>query len=185
MKGLRILLLGLAICLASGVKAQIYNSEALFYLAPEYKLTNPQATVYVMRFKNGVLYHYRNGFGENLIDVSNNIKNNDNYYENKTSEWKEGDVGTTKKYDSSMSNEKWVVYSHYNAYIPGFGEMPAIVAHTDYWAHKKDLSQYMTWSEPIYVFPNGSECGHRRTLNRITKEDLKKMTFTGARDFLQ
>lgn len=186
MKGLRFLLLGLAICLASRVKAQIYNSDVLFYVSESAKLTNPQTYVFIIQFKDGKRWWVNKG-EHRLKNVCDNLKSNSYYYEYKSEIWSE--YNTMFKYNSEMSNTKWCVYSSYTPYIEGFTALngsysPPIEAHTSYEAFKRDFSEYMEWSEPHYHMM-GDEHGERVTYKRISKEDIKKMNFTGARDFLQ
>lgn len=186
MKGLKLLFLVMAICLASGVKAQIYNSDVLFYVGENAKLTNPQTYVLILRFKDGVRWWVNKG-EHRLRNVCDNLKGNSYYYENKSEIWSK--YNTMFNYNSDMSNAKWCVYSYYASYTEGFTDMmgnysPPIEAHTSYEAFRKDLSEYMEWSEPHYHI-RGDEFGERITYKRITKEELKKMNFTAARDFLQ
>ena len=181
MKGLRFLLLGLAICLASGMKAQIYNSDVLFYVESDSRLTNPQTRVIIFRFRNGNRQTFE-GSEKTLKAVCDNLKRDMDYYETLYSQWKTDNWGS---YDSNMSNLKWHVFSkkYSRLYIDGLGlEWPD---HIHYIAFKKDFSQYMYWSEPEYDDWRGDHNGTRVTHNRLTKSDILKLSFTGARDFLQ
>lgn len=182
MKGLRILLLGLAICLASGVKAQIYNSDVLFYVKESASLSNPQTYVRIYRFKNGECHYVNKSSAKELKTVCDNLKSSNYYYESHSELWqRDGDVGT---FDSKLSNTKWNVYSQYfeRLYIDGVGE--EWPNHTQYHAWRKDFSQFMAWEEPEYDNRWGHS-GARSTWKQLTKAELLKLSFTGARDFLQ
>lgn len=186
MKGLRFLLFVMAICLTNGVKAQIYSSDVLFYVSESAKLTNPQTYVFIIRFKDGKQW-WVNKEEHKLKNVCDNLKSNSYYYEYKSEIW--GEYNTMFKYNSDMSNAKWCVYSWYSPYTDGFTDMMGnyqspIEAHTSYEAFKRDFSEYMEWSEPHYHMM-GDEHGERVTYKRISKDEIKKMNFTGARDFLQ
>lgn len=181
MKAKRFLFLIMAICLASGVKAQIYNSEVLFYVHEDSKLSDPQTSLRIFRFQNGQCQWVAD---YKLKDVSDNLKNNINYYETHSNIWKRyGDIDT---YDSNMSNTKWNVYlKHFEVlYYDNAGtvEWPA---HNKYHAFAKDFSKFMVWSEPEFDTPYGVHMGSRYTFKRLTKSELLKLSFTGARDFLQ
>lgn len=183
MKELRILLLGIVICLASGVKAQIYNSDVLFYVSENAKLSDPQTRVDIYCFKNGKCQWVNKTDATRLKNVCDNLRSNSYYYETHSEIW--GNYGDMGSYDSKMSNDKWNVYSKFleRLYIDGAGlEWPN---HTMFHAFKKDLSQYMYWSEPEYDDWRGGHNGRRVTYNRLTKSDILKLSFTGARDFLQ
>lgn len=184
MKRLRFLLVGMAICLTSEVKAQIYNSDVLFYVGGN-ELTNPQLRVFIIRFKEGKQYRVNRTSETELRNICNNLKSNSYYYEYKSDIWSEDGMF---KHDRDMSNAKWTVYSYYQPYVPSaqfdWGVSDAIEAHTSYKAFKCDYSEYMEWSEPHYHLM-GNEHGERITLKLISKEELKKLNFTGARDFLQ
>lgn len=191
MKVKRFFLLVMAICLASGVKAQIYNTEILFYVLESTDLTNvsPQDHVNILRFKDGMCWRIWKKGHDEFKKVCDNLKSNSYYYEYTPEEmWIKRTELNTTNYNSDMSNEKWYVYSEYNSYVPSgqfaWGVSDPIEAHTSYYAFKRDLSAFMEWSEPLYHL-NGEVCGKRRTFKRISKEEIKKMSFTGARDFLQ
>ena len=181
MKAKRLLFLVMAICLASGVKAQIYNSEVLFYVEEDSKLSDPQTRLSIYRFKNGKRQYY-NG-EDHLKDVCDNLKSNINYYETHSAKWSDG-LGD--EFDSKMSNAKWIVYSyHFDAcydYNTGIMEFPS---HTCYSAFANDFSKYMSWYEPEFDYRGGAHAGARITYKRLTKSELLKLSFTGARDFLQ
>lgn len=111
MKGLRFLLLGLAICLASGVRAQIYNSDVLFYVEETSSLTNPQTSLWIFRFKSGECYWVNKAVAHELKGVCEYLKSNINYYETHSDLWSR--YGNLGNYDSKMSNTKWIVYSRF------------------------------------------------------------------------
>lgn len=121
MKAKRLLFLVMAICLASGVRAQ-FNSEILFFHYCENSLgntdvkplSNPEAIILICRFKNGKVYCPKSQeYSQPLQDylargVRENLSSNINYYENK--EWTEVSSGFIGYYDSNMSNNKWIVF---------------------------------------------------------------------------
>lgn len=188
MKAKRLLFLVMAICLASGVKAQNNNSEALFYKHESVKLTDPQGGVLILRIINGKIYEYqqdRKVHDTSLRNVCRLLKQDSNYYEKRDCWHWWGD-----DYDSDMSNLKWIVYSkHWNAVPPytdmAGNEMPGLPERTDYIAIKRDYSEYMIWTEPLWHDHNGDVNGELIKWKRITKDELKKLNFTAARDFLQ
>ena len=177
MKELRFLLLGLVICLASGVKAQIYSSDVLFYVSESAKLTNPQTTVHIFLFKDGKFYE-ANGISD-IRKVCDNLRDNDFYFERLAFKWERKGVPYWAtydfiKYNEELSNSKWRVYSAWFAEEPGLWK-----SHTRYEAFASDLSKYMRWEEPDW-----DDAG-RKTCRRINKNELKQLTFTSGRDFLQ
>lgn len=184
MKGLRFLLLGLAICLASGVRAQIYNSDVLFYVEETSSLTNPQTSLWIFRFKSGECYWVNKAVANELKGVCEYLKSNINYYETHSDLWSR--YGNLGNYDSKMSNTKWIVYScFFERLYDIIDQVEEWPAHTCYHAFSKDYSKYMRWSEPEYDSRGGEHRGSRTTWKRLTKTDLLKLSFTGARDFLQ
>lgn len=175
----------MAVCLASGVDAQIYNSDVLFYVSQNANLANPETSVTILRYNEGICYHVCRYVKDRTIKkVWDNLRKNINYYEENTKIWVKLSGESIQNYDTEMSNAKWHVYSKYYPYIPAIDLTPRIESHRDYSAIKKDFSEYMTWSEPLYRFGDDL-CGQRITLKRISKEELLKLTFTAARDFLQ
>ena len=185
MKIQRLLLLVMAMCFASGVKAQIYNSEVLFFVNENSQLSNPQTNLRIMRIKNG-RGQWVNHSNINLKAVCDNLKSNINYYETNSNIWGDYHSLDADRFDYEMSNTKWAVYSrHIKAlwdYVPGELEWPA---HTDYEAIAKDFSKYMLWSEPEYENRQYGHMGERVTFKRLTKSELVRLSFTGTRDFLQ
>lgn len=175
----RFLLLFMAICLASGVKAQIYNSDVLFYVSESANLKNPQSRVEIRKFENGKLYSLSTSNDEaNLRTVCNNLSTNSNYYENLAHKWERRGLPYWSdyhySYNSELTNQKWNVYSKIVE-----ANMPLWPAHTNFEAFYKDYSKFLTWYEPDY-----DNMG-QRVYKRIMKSELRNITFTGARDFLQ
>lgn len=177
MKSLKLLFLVMAICFASGVKARINNSEVLFYIRVDANLKDPQTRVEVYRITNGILYDFRSGYNPTLEadplalrTVCNNLKEDSYCYDN-SNRW---DSFNFRKYDANMSNDKWTVYA-----VSFEANPPLWYAHMNYKAFKNDFSEFMEWNEPDY-----DKIG-RRIYKRITKNELKQLSFTGARDFLQ
>ena len=186
MKLKKVLFLAMAICLASGVKAQIYNSEVLFYISESANLTNPQTSIWIFRFKNGICQRVDKNDANRLKNVCDNLKSNINYYETHSSVWSNHSSVDTDHFDSKMSNAKWNVYSNTcQGYLDSYFSGQYIPTHTYYYAYKKDFSQYMYWAEPEYDDPMMGHVGERVTYKRLTKSELLKLIFTGARDFLQ
>ena len=109
MKGLRFILLGLAICLARGVKAQFYDGPEDIYYYVLIKMENSanktfdydenKATVYIFNFDGIKAAQFTTAWGGDPISwVRDAIGKNPNYYEEK--------VETTLynwKYDSTSS----------------------------------------------------------------------------------
>lgn len=130
--------------------AQIKDSPVLFYVREDAKY------VRIVKFKN--YEHYRvwddNAKMENVIQ---NLKQNINFYEElfisggfKLTDSKEfpsynGYDGYGELKYSNMSNELWYVYSRY--YPPNSDGLWK--AHTQYYAYKKDFSEYMEWWEIV------------------------------------
>ncbi len=185
----RLLFLVMAICLASGVSAQIRNTEVLFFHCYENSIhgqrppiTNPNAGIYIIRVRNGVIESYNKGGswydGIPVETVVKNLKKNINYYDNV-------DFFTEKnyKFDSKMTNSKWTVWSQFISLSWGPDPLPD---KTKYYAIKNDYSEFMQWEEPDnFRNPDGSEVQTGRyTYKRYTKEQLLKVTFGGRRDFL-
>ena len=98
MKGFKLLLLVMAICLASGVKAQFYDGPDDIYYYVEYKDGNivENGKVFVFNFdgkkaailssafgKRSVDYMGYVGGNTSISDVKNYLKNNPSYYEEK------------------------------------------------------------------------------------------------------
>lgn len=170
MKVKRLLFFFMAICLASGVRAQIYNSGVLFFhfyeregdcLSP---ITNPNAIIMILRVRNGSLEMQRT----TVEKVVNNLKRNINYYESATFE------KIPRNYDSQMSNSKWDVWS-----------LTINKPQSFYHALKKDFSEYTEWCEPDVFWIDGEERPLGRAIYKgYTKEQLLKITFGGRRDFL-
>jgi|GEM_PF-2175989 len=158
--------------------AQIQNTEVLFYVRIDKSLKSPTTSVAIRRFINGrSAYCYCN---DDLRTVSNNLKKDTNYYE-KQEKWNTHGTENPNSYNRDLSNEKWHVYSCWHkALVATEGwNGPTWPAHTQFWAYKKDLSEYMYWEEP------DDENLGRDTYRRLTKTELKNLTFTAARDFLQ
>lgn len=192
MKAKRLLFLVMAICLTSGVRAQIKNTGVLFFHCYENTIhgklkpiTNPSAGIIIIRVRNGVIESNNkdNPFWYDFISagyvetVVNNLKGNSNYYDS-VSFVEE----TSYKYDSKMSNSNWTVWSRFEKGIP-FINYPD---QTYYFAIKNDYSEFMNWKEPdIFRNSDGSEVeSGRYKYKRYTKEQLLKLTFGGRRDFL-
>ena len=174
----RILFSVLLLCLYCALNAQIQETDVLFYVRTDKSLNNPTTGVEIRRFIHGrCAYCYCN---DDLRTVSNNLKKDINYYE-KQEKWNTSGSERPDTYDRDMSNEKWNVYSVlHKALVATEGwDGPTWPKHTQFWAYKKNLSEYMYWEEPDY-----DNIG-RRTYRRLTKTDLKNLTFTAARDFLQ
>lgn len=118
MKELRFLLLGLVICLASGVKAQFYDSADDIYYYVEYKngdfvsdgnSNRLTGNVRVFNFdglKGAVLNKKKHGY-DNIQDVKANIKRNNIYYEDKVE-----NTEYEMRYSGGIYKEK-VEYSEY------------------------------------------------------------------------
>lgn len=177
MKAKRLLFLVMAICLASGVKAQIYNSEVLFYVEEGSKLTNSSTSTRIIRIKDGMLYTVSRI--DNLKTVCNKLKNDINYYENHPKEW------VSRNKPGSLSNTKWMVTSICFDALYDFDTGAMLFPqHCIFKAIATDLSKYMEWSEPEYDDPNGVHMGRRTTFKRITKSELLKLSFS-TRDFLK
>lgn len=165
MKGLRFLLLGMAICLASEVRAQIYNSEVLFFYCAENtagskfagSLNSPQVSILICKFKNGKVYCPRSQSSQNLQTYSawkvrENLNKNMNYYE--TQEWAEVSTGFIGYYDSDMSTNKWTVFKVEQPKIDADEWNSGSPAHNEFNGFKNDFSEYQNWCEPD-VFGRG------------------------------
>lgn len=179
MKELRFLLLVIAICLASGVKAQFYNTEDLFYVVEPVNLNNPQVTVHLVRFSSGIGYIIRT----DLKDLCDNMSDYENNIVNRGNKWlySKNNYAGQFNYSDKLSNEKWTVYSVEGSnWVDNMtGEFHQGYSH--FVAFKKDFSQYIEWTEP-----EGHEYGDiKKYFKRISKSELKKIKFTGAREFLQ
>ena len=181
----------MAICLAIGVRAQIRNSEVLFFHyyddtadGNKEPITNPEAKIQIIRIKNGAieLHSKPNGYPYwKVEEVIKNIKSNLNYYNNVV--FKRPDqIGSPPKYDANMSNSKWTVWS-YLCELSWAGK-PDIIY---YYGLKNDLSEYTEWREPdVFFQTDGTEQQYgRRIFKGYTKNQLLKVTLGGKRDFLQ
>lgn len=87
MKRFSLFMLVMAISLASEVKAQIYNSDVLFYVQESASLTNPQTYVRIYRFKSGDCHYVNRSSAKELKTVCDNIRSNSNYYESHSELW--------------------------------------------------------------------------------------------------
>ena len=175
MKAKRLLFLVMAICLASGIKAQISNTGVLFFhwventtTGLQRPITDPHATIKIMRIKKGILEVY----GGEVKEVISNLKINPLYYDNVSyrvvSHWVQHT--TNLKYDYDMSSPKWYVWSD------GYRIMDD--EYRFYFALKKDFSEYTEWREP-------DDGGAGRSIYKgYTKEQLLKIELGGKRDFL-
>lgn len=157
------------------INAQIQNTEVLFYIGKDCSTTNLDISIYVMRWVNGTIYVPKDKhWVDNLRKVVENLNSDYNFYENL--EWRSDDA-EIKWYDAKMSNDKWYVYAKpFEAWI--FCGNLMHPKHTRYYAFKRDLSEYMKWSEPDY------DDKGRYTYRRLTKSELRSINVK-HRDFLQ
>lgn len=183
MKSKRFLLLVMAICLASGVKAQslVYNSDVLFFHFFEDtrdgqmpSLSSPEARIFIIRIKDGALYTLASGHSawEKAKEVSDNLKSNPNYYNTKTPKLLLMDA---KDYDLDLSNVKWIVYKN-----PRYSSDD----YDSFYAVKRDFSEFMRWREPDICSQDDRTPFGRSIGKRISKDQLIKMNYIGKRDFL-
>ena len=192
MKAKRLLFLVMAICLASGVKAQsrVINSKPLFFHHYEFQnekkppITNPESGILIIRIKNGFIEVYGDREIKTEIVVAN-LKRDPNYYDrvtfNNYQKYDQYYYTSKVKYDTKMSNEKWTVWScEYELSYSRFSSQ------THYWALKNDFTEFTKWQEPdlILQFDGTETPWGRRIYKGYTKEQLLKITFGGRRDFL-
>lgn len=174
----------MAICLASGVKAQsqLKNSEALFFhycdntagsdvVRP---ISDPQAWILILKVKDGIIYKIGEGSVKKICEV---LKNSPNYYDNLPC--KRIIVGDDNEFDPDMSNYKWTVFKY-----PNPSWYTAGPQYDCFWAIKNDFSEYIEWHEPDITAGVEGPFG-RSTYKRINKNNLIKMSFVGKRSFLQ
>lgn len=170
-------------CFSYFVNAQVYNTEILFYVRENVDLSNPQESVEILQFRGGVGYRVYRGNEATLKAVHDNLKANSNYYENHKDLWCPNAINLSK-YDSKMSNVKWNVYSNVFDRLVNYLGVEEWPAHTQYHAFSKDLLKYILWSEPEYTGQNGQRIGNPFTRKRLTKSEILKLSFIGARSFL-
>ncbi len=170
----KVFLLFFILCFVNNSNAQIQNTEVLFYVLKGASPNNPNISVYIMKWKDGVLYKPSGKYWvDDLGDVSRYLRKDTYFYENM--EWVRMDA-ERKFYNVEMSNSKWDVYErHFNRWVFCGNEM--YPEHSRFFAFKKDLSEYMHWREPDY------ELHGRETLKRLTKTDILNVNIN-HRDFL-
>ena len=155
MKGIRFLLLVMAICLASGVKAQFYDDADDIYYYVEYKdgafvnnegVYGKEGRVLVFNFdgkKAATLVAYAKYGGEVRGSVKDYIKNNPAYYEERV-ENEEYDLNyisnNTYKYKYRLGNgeEEYITYGFsYDREILNF--------HSHYWKSPNYFGDSCGW----------------------------------------
>lgn len=150
MKGLRFLLIGLAICLANRVNAQFHDSADDVYYYVEYKDGNyvDDGKVLIFNFdgrKGALLSHQEGQRVDKIEDVKNNIKRSPNYYEDKIE---------TTEYNLTFVSEnsyKWNNnYSLQQNRVGSFGSIPMTIHFKDIWTFSFSSNRslcYFKWEQ--------------------------------------
>ena len=103
MKAKRLLFLVMAICLASGVKAQFYDSADDIYFYYDQNHSNSLYEVLVLNFdgKKGYWWY------QSVSEVKNKLKENPNYYEDET---ETADYSRVKYASSTATTVTYTIY---------------------------------------------------------------------------
>lgn len=173
-------------------KAQLYSSEACFYIKAGENLSNTKYIAVVLLKGKNLYTLYSTSTITNYImtdkktdgiknkgkviewgGVMDYLKEDPEYYDNLHNcmnhhSW---------KYDMSLSTSKRTVYKRFNPYNDGRGVFLSEPAHTTYLAVSQDLSSIIQWSER-----DGEIMGEKTYYVRIDKEELLPKTIN--RDFL-
>lgn len=143
MKGFRFLLLVMAICLASGVKAQFEDEEKVYlYIYSERSIENGNTDITKVIFKNHNMYCSN----ENVKSIKSNLIKNSSYLDdieyhiNNPKRWS-GSKGP-RSYNGALStSSSRVVYTdNYNG-DAFWGEK----GYTKHYAFSKDKKSLVTW----------------------------------------
>ena len=165
MKGLRFLLLSMAICLASGVKAQFYDSADDIYYYVEYKdgnfVENGNVRIFNFDGQKAAVLNSKGNYFESIANVKSNIASSPDYYESK--------VETTEyslKYKSYNSYSFRLSFTEYTENAnPAFGTTPTNV---------NDTYTYKFSSDRIYCYEEREGSGYHVNWGRTEKRNFKK-----------
>jgi len=166
--------------------AQVSNSNVLFYVpvsstnGKTWSTTNPEIYLKIFRFISGELYEIGDPGSQTLKQVCDKLRQDDNYFDhiigdNMHQGHDQNGIRSNCYYEKELSNSKWDVYAVKWSECPN--TWPAHVVYTAFKVGKKEI--LLIWTEPDF-----GKSG-RTTYRLITKEELKKLRFTSARDFLQ
>lgn len=150
MKAKRLLFLVVAICLASGVKAQFYDGPDDVYYYVELKngeiVENGKVLIFNFDGSKGALLSHQGGQSiDKIKDVKNNIKQSPNFYEDKIE---------TTEYHLTCSREN--IYKLNNNYswvqtkVGPFGSVPMTIHFKDIWTFTFSGSRdicYFKWEQ--------------------------------------
>lgn len=154
------MLLGMAICLTSGVKAQFYDSADDIYYYVEYKdgecVTDGYARIFNFDGKKAALLNMykNNGVGPYTAPVrvvKANIKNNPTFYE---------DLVETTEYSVKFSHG--TVYTHNYEFIDGYSHNTRFLSYT-----------YRFSSDRNYLYVSSNDYSGEITYKRVDKSFFK------------
>ena len=173
-------------------KAQLYSSEACFYIKAGENLSSTKYIAVVLLKGKNLYTLYSTSAITNYIMTDKNtdgiknkgkdiewggvmdyLKEDPGYYDNPHNcknhySW---------KYDMSLSTSKRTVYKRFNPYVDGRGVFHSVPAHTTYLAVSQDKSSIIQWCER-----DGKIMGEKEYYVQIDKEELLPKTIN--RDFL-
>lgn len=171
MKAKNLFFLAIAICIASGVKAQFYDDEVYYFLQAGKSLSDRSATIAIVYFK-GKNIACENLAGNNLEKIQKNLKKSSTYYEDHLKE-----KGRRYTYNSENSTSQKITYI-----IPQHQINSIYLGCTsygnEYWTFDKDMSNAIHWEEKY----NSDEIRYKTYYIRISIEDI--MPKPSNRDFL-
>lgn len=172
-------LLFILILLSTCGYAQVTNSNVLFYVpvsstnGKTWSTTNPEIYLKIFRFISGELYEIGDPGSQTLKQVCDKLRQDDNYFDHIVGSNLHQEFNCY--YDKELSNNKWDVYATKWSACPNL--WPSHVVYAAFKVVSKEIMLY--WTEPDF------EKIGRKTYRLITKEELKKLRFTSARNFLQ
>lgn len=153
--------------------AQIYSSEACFYLEAG-KDIESNSGWRVVYFKGTTA----NECGSiSLVSIKNELKNDRNYFENKLKNAVHKQNGFVYHYNSSMSTTKREVYQKVEPSSQYYWGGPIYAGYTQYFAFSKDKSSLITWRE------QNDKISDKHEYIRIDKSELLPKAIN--RDFLE
>ena len=168
MKAKRLFFLVMAICLASGVRAQFYDDDVYFYARAGESISDKKTVLIIVHF-NG---HHMFKFGNSVERIQNNLRKSPTYYD----EYMKSQSHDRYKYSSEYSNSQKVTYVWPQRRVSTF--MANYVYGNEYWTFDKDKSKVINWEEKY----DSDEITHKYYYINVPKEDL--MPKAANHDFL-
>lgn len=149
--------------------AQVYSSEACFYIGAGTDISDDQESCFVYNFNGNNLYHYVNS----LYNMKDKLRNNPNYFENGKNMFKGPYI-----YDKSRTTNSYYVYTlhHPEKTVNMFTHFVHYPESFECVAVSKDKSSIITWTE------EKGDIHSKLSFVRIDKKQLQPKAIN--RDFL-